>query len=155
MKLALGILCWVYALQASAVTLAWQASPDATVTGYKLYYGVASGVYTNSVNVGTNLTCRLTNLVLGVTYYFVVTAYNAAGLESLPSNEVSWFARLAAPVMRGEPWVRLTPVIEHSTDLLAWESFEGEPTWLPATNAMEFFATRRLLIEPVQRVSEP
>src|SRR5262249_43558919 len=32
----------------------------------------------------------LTNLTAGTTYYFVVTARNASGVESVPSNEVSY-----------------------------------------------------------------
>ena len=59
------------------------------------------------------------------------------------------------PVMNGEPWVRLTPVIERSTNLVTWRSIEGEATWIAATNAMEFFATKRLLIERVQQVRQP
>jgi hypothetical protein len=78
--------------QTFTLTLAWDASPDAGVTGYRLYYGVASGQYTNSITVGNTTMATVTNLVKGVTYYFATTAYNASGVESPFSNEVTYTA---------------------------------------------------------------
>ena len=77
-----------------SVTLAWDQSPSSTnyvVGSYNLYYGAASGVYTNRVSVlgVTNTTNMVTNLVRGVTYYFAATAVTTNGLESDYSNEVS------------------------------------------------------------------
>jgi hypothetical protein len=51
--------------------------------------GLASGVYTQSTDVGNTTTATASNLISGSTYYFVVTAYNSAGVESPHSNEVS------------------------------------------------------------------
>lgn len=73
---------------ASSVTLAWNPSTDPDVINYNLYYGAASGVYTNEIPVGTNSTAAVTGLVPGTTYYFVVTAEDAYGLESAYSNEI-------------------------------------------------------------------
>lgn len=57
------------------ITVAWNAAADhALVTNYALSYGIASGVYTNSVNAGTNLTATVSNLVRGLRYYFAVRA---------------------------------------------------------------------------------
>ena len=72
-----------------AATLQWDPVPHAT--GYKLYYGKAAGSYTQSVNVGNVIHYDLDTLPLtqGITYYFAVTAYNAAG-ESSSSAPVSW-----------------------------------------------------------------
>jgi len=75
-------------LTASA-TLAWQPSSDPAVTGYKLYYGVASHTYTNSIDTGRSTTAIVSNLVKGSTYYFAVTAYDSSGTESPFSNEAS------------------------------------------------------------------
>lgn len=100
--------------QAASVTLAWNKSCN--VAGYRVYYGptgtlrtniypsmtdgcgvvrpaetnVYHGQYTNNVTVvgETNTTCTISNLVVGATYYFVVTCYDSAGLESDFSNEV-------------------------------------------------------------------
>ena len=75
---------------AGTVTLAWDASSGTNViANYKVYYGVASDTYTNSVAAGTNLTVSVSNLVLGVTYYFAATAVDTSGLESDYSTEVS------------------------------------------------------------------
>lgn len=73
-----------------AVTLAWDPSPDPSVVGYKVYSGpVWSGVFTGT-DAGTNTTFQVDNLQQWVTYSFYVTAYNAAGVESLPSNSVQY-----------------------------------------------------------------
>jgi hypothetical protein len=81
----------------STVTLAWSANiptsdPATNTTGYKLYIGLASGNYTQSIDVGNKTTATVSNLISGTTYYSVITAYNSAGLESLDSNEVSYLA---------------------------------------------------------------
>ncbi len=66
------------------VTLAWDASPDANVTGYALYYGTENPAVTNRLDVGPVLSVMLTNLYAGSNYFFLVVAYNASGAESVP-----------------------------------------------------------------------
>jgi len=92
MKWAFIFAIWLTALAASAatVTLAWDASPDASVTGYRIYYGPASGSYTNSTTVGNVTNATLTSLKAGAIYYFAATAYDGSGLESDFSNETSY-----------------------------------------------------------------
>lgn len=72
------------------VGLAWDAEPASNnIALYKLYWGVASRTYTNSLPF-TNNTGTVSNLIRGVTYYFGATAVNTNGLESTNfSNEVS------------------------------------------------------------------
>jgi hypothetical protein len=72
------------------VTLAWDASPDASVTGYRVYFGIAPEQYTNSVTVGTATTVTISNLVPRTRYYFAATAFDATGVESDFSNEANW-----------------------------------------------------------------
>jgi hypothetical protein len=72
----------------STATLTWNAVTGATITGYKVYYGVAPQQYTQSIDVGNVTSSTVNSLTVGTTYYFVVTAYNSAG-ESSTSNEVS------------------------------------------------------------------
>ena len=74
---------------AGSLTLAWDASPDPAVFGYRLYWGTAPGQYTSSLDVRTATTMTVNNLVDGRAYYFVVRAYNALNTESAPSVEVS------------------------------------------------------------------
>ena len=76
-------------LSAGEVTLAWDPNSEPDLAGYKLYYGLGSGQYDEIIDVGNVTTNTVTGLEDGLTYYFVVTAYNTAGLESDPSNEVS------------------------------------------------------------------
>ena len=81
---------YLTASASQSVSLAWDSSPDTNVTGYVLYYGNVSGTYTSRLDVDTNTTTTVTGLAEGSTYYFVVTAYSAVGLESAPSNEVGF-----------------------------------------------------------------
>lgn len=74
---------------AGSVSLAWDTSPDASVVGYKVYYGVAAGTYTNSAAVGNVTNATLTGLVNGTTYYFAASAIDGSGFESDFSNETA------------------------------------------------------------------
>ena len=71
-----------------SAVLSWMPSPDAHVVGYNVYYGTASGHYTQFMPAGTATAVTIHGLMEGTTYYFAVTAYNGAGLESAPSDEV-------------------------------------------------------------------
>lgn len=73
-----------------SVTLAWDASPDASVTGYRLHIGDSTFHYTNSAVVGNVLTARVENLMPSATYSFAATAYDAQGVESPFSNEIQY-----------------------------------------------------------------
>lgn len=79
------------------ITLAWNAVAGST--NYNLYYGVASGNYTNKISTGVVTSTPVTNLVRGVTYFFAVTDVENHGLESLYSSEVSY----AVPVLPPPP----------------------------------------------------
>lgn len=69
-------------------TLAWDASTDPSVIGYKLSRGTSSGSYDTVIDVGLTLERQVTGLT-GRTYYFAVSAYTASGAESAYSNELS------------------------------------------------------------------
>jgi hypothetical protein len=73
--------------QSQTVTATWDANTDGLTTGYRLYYGTASGTYTQNVNVGNVVSYPLT-LASG-TYFLVVRGYNASGQLGSSSNEVS------------------------------------------------------------------
>lgn len=89
-RLILLLLCSALSAAAASVTLAWDASPDASVTGYRIYFGPASGAYTNSVAVGNVTNATVTSLKAGAIYYFAATAHDGSGLESAFSNETSY-----------------------------------------------------------------
>jgi hypothetical protein len=65
-----------------SIPLAWNPSADASVAGYKIYYGSVSGNYTNSVDVGNVTNAVIGGLVAGTTYFFAATSYNTNGVES-------------------------------------------------------------------------
>ncbi|MEI6560947.1 MAG: Ig-like domain-containing protein [Verrucomicrobiota bacterium] len=96
MRGVLLALAGVFVLTQSAWSAAftWDPSPDANIAGYRLYYGSASGNYTQSVDVGNVTQATVANLTAGATYYAAVTAYNTAALESVKSNEVSFVAAM-------------------------------------------------------------
>jgi hypothetical protein len=73
-------------------TITWQSNVEPDLSGYRVYIGSSSGVYTSNVNVG-NVTSYL---VTGITpiqrwYYFAVTAYDTTGNESAFSSEVRYY----------------------------------------------------------------
>jgi len=75
-------------LFAKSISFAWNPGPSNLVSGYILYYGTYSGNYSQSINVGLTTSATVSDLSEGETYFFVVTAYNASGTQSLPSNQV-------------------------------------------------------------------
>jgi outer membrane biosynthesis protein TonB len=82
---------------ASSTSLAWNANTATTnantnAVGYKLHTGFSSGNYTLTSDLGktTATTVQLTKS--GSTYFFIVTAYNAARTESPVSNQISVLA---------------------------------------------------------------
>jgi fibronectin type 3 domain-containing protein len=85
-------------LTSSTVTLRWDKSPGRSVKGYRLHYGTTSGrSYSKIIDVGKVTTYTISNLNAGKTYYVVVTAYNAAGKESPPSNQISFTVSASTP----------------------------------------------------------
>lgn len=123
MFISLVVIVGAFMARAASVQLVWDPSSSSDVSGYALYYGPSSGIYTNRKPTSdTNLT--VSGLVTGAHYFFVVTATNSAGLESLPSNEVCWTAPLTNRLI-GLPTLRLdrdvsSVTIQTSPDLATW-----------------------------------
>lgn len=76
--------------------LSWQAptknvdgSTLTNLSGYKIYYGTTSRNYTQSASVSGASTTQWTLSLAPGTYYFALTAIDAAGGESSKTNEVS------------------------------------------------------------------
>ena len=147
------LLAWAGVMNAQSVTLAWDASPSAAVAGYRVYYGTNSRAYSYVTNAGLALNQSLA-LPYRARWFFAATAYDSNGLESDYSNEVEWEWRPEAPVMQGEPMIRLSPVIERSTNQVDWSSLTGAPTYLSATNRAEFFRAQRLIVEDARVVRD-
>ena len=131
-----------------SVTLAWNQSTDPTVAGYNIYYGGASGTYTNESSAGSATNATISGLISGKTYYFAATAYNSLGLESGFSSEMSYVVPTTLPGVQ----LRVTPArqfvltvtgpvghtynIQASPDLTAWTVI-GSVT-VPAGGSLDF-----------------
>jgi hypothetical protein len=110
MKRIALVVCIVLALAAPAlatsnITLAWDPTPSGVV-GVRIYQSAAAGTYqygsssaVATIAAGTTQ-ATLSNVPDG-TYYWVATAYDAAGNESGPSNEVSATFDTTAPAAPG------------------------------------------------------
>jgi len=81
------------------LTLAWDSNPDDGV-GYRVYYGTASRSYTFTNDVGSSTAVTLQGLQRGVTYFLAVTAYDASGVESDFSEELSYARPI--PTLQGQ-----------------------------------------------------
>lgn len=96
------------------VRLDWLASPEPSVTGYRVYRSTTSGGQYTRTGTSTAPGFDDLGLVNGTTYYYVVTAFDASS-ESPESNEAS--ARPEAPaVLVAE--VRLDPSVIRAECLL-------------------------------------
>ena len=78
---------------AGTMLLEWDAAANAQ--GYRLYYGTASGQYTQTKDVGNALSASLSGLADCTTWYVAVKAYNSAGESPSFSNEVVGMPRPA------------------------------------------------------------
>ena len=111
MKSLLFLAAVLFALPAEPVTFDWDHSPDPTVVKYRLYWGKEANVYTASqvtLNRTNAISIADTNLMANVGYFFTVTAVNAAGIESVPSNVVG-FTNIVRPLPAGTLRVNIPP----------------------------------------------
>lgn len=109
----------------AGASITWTASVDAAVIGYHVYYGTFQGTLTYEIDAGNNLTTTVVGLDVGRTYYFSVTAYDAAGCESDLSGEVPFVVSQTLVIdfgaTRNAPKV-VAPgsFLESSTDMVNW-----------------------------------
>ena len=90
---------------AAQATLAWDPNTESDLAGYRVHYGTSSGSYTVHTDVPDVTTYTVTALTAGQTYYFAVSAYDAAGNESGDRNPASY----AVPGVNGAPTTPATP----------------------------------------------
>jgi hypothetical protein len=76
---------------AHSVSLSWVASTSTTVVGYNIYRGSVSGGPYTVLNSTPNASLTYTDMTVtaGQTYYYVVTAVDGSGNESVVSNQVA------------------------------------------------------------------
>jgi hypothetical protein len=83
------LLCIPHA-NAASVTLVWDPNAEPDISGYRLYYGKASGTFEFVIDVGNQTTYNFSDLEDAKAYYFVVTAYDISGRESDFSSELRY-----------------------------------------------------------------
>jgi hypothetical protein len=140
-KVLCGILCvgilWspVQSLGATltgiySVTLAWDGSTSPEVTGYRVYVGETSGVYSSSIDVGNVTTVTITGLSNGIPYFSSTTAVDAFGQESPGSNEIRFVLGIPTVQMsmalNGQVSLKVSGQIGHSYYIQASENLT---TW--------------------------
>ena len=88
-----------HAAQVTQITLAWDPSDDPNVAGYNVYRRTAGRAYKKSIGTVENVPNPefSLNVSYGNKYYFVVTAYDIDGIESSPSDEISWPIQVYSP----------------------------------------------------------
>jgi hypothetical protein len=132
-KLILALLVFACSGYAADVRLVWDPPAEAGAAGYKLYRGTASHGYDSVTDVGNATSFTVTGLAAG-TYYFAVTAYDAARVESGYSNEVVFQVAggdTAPPVISSVSVSGITS----SAAAISWTTNE------PATSQVDYGAT--------------
>ncbi len=101
----------------ASIQLAWNRNPEPNIAGYRIYWGTEAGKATNVLDVGNVITAVVPLPQSGV-YYFMATAYDTGGLESLPSAEIR------ETVLPGTPGGvrRVVFKLQSSVDLKEWET---------------------------------
>ena len=84
-------------VHAARLTLSWNApttNQDGSslndLAGHKVHYGLNPGSYSDPLDVGLATSVVLSDMVVGQTYYFAVTAYDTSGNQSAFSAEISY-----------------------------------------------------------------
>jgi hypothetical protein len=120
-----------------SIRLGWNPLERGEVTGYRLYYGMISGLYDKVIDARKG-TVKAIRLKKGYEYYVVVTAYNEYG-ESEPSNEVqvNTCTYRLAPGKKKMKQIGGTGTVKVVTQPdCAWTSVSGV-TWLTITAGSE------------------
>jgi len=80
-------------ISAQTAKVRWQPNTEEDLAGYKVYYGLQSRNYFESINSGNVTQQIINNLLTDTLYYFAVTAYDKSGNESTYSIEVKKFIK--------------------------------------------------------------
>lgn len=93
-----------YSQPTGSIGLTWSPNNESDLAGYRVYQGTQPGQFTELINVGLTNVAIIESLSPGTTYYWFITAYNTAGMESLPSQTVSITTEGGEPVVAVTGW---------------------------------------------------
>lgn len=121
-----------------AVTLAWERNADPAAIGYYVYSQEENASATR-INVASLTKVTIPGLKEGLRYTFKVTAYNASGLESVPSNEAGFVVPVTLRLLPGSTAVAAKRLqfpmapghwyeLQASTNLTTWTTIWQTPT---------------------------
>lgn len=128
-----SLLC-VSAQAAPSLLLEWGPSPDADVINYRLYWGPGSGNYNAFRDLGNITNTVFIDFSEGMHLWFVVTAMNAEGAESDPSNEIDFlFPRQILP----PGTLHFTITVQTSSNLVTWA--DAGAAVMASTNPAAFY----------------
>lgn len=102
-KLLILLACFQISNVMMGLTLTWrppESGPE--VAGYYIYATDVTSNNTFKTDVGNVTMYSVPNLVIGRTYVFYATAFNAHGLESDPSNTFTYVHKIKSPTLVGE-----------------------------------------------------
>ncbi len=134
----LYLLCIPGVVLASSLQISWNPNTETDLSGYKIYYGNASGVYTSYINVRNNTSVAIGGFFEGRTYYIAVTAYDYSGNESGYSQEVS------VSIPEGRPGI-LNTIFSWAANLLS--GWQGIGSQLSQYNLKDFSTSNQQEIE--------
>lgn len=142
------------------VTVGWDAptentdgSPLTDLAGFRVYYGLTSGVYTVVSPLIVPEQYTTTNLNMETTYYFAVTALDTSGNESDFSEELERKRKVYTPDVAVTPYSAgktLITVTNNSENATIFVTIDGTE---PSTNSIEyiepFIVTNSLRVQVV------
>lgn len=157
-KEILILLLFVWVFRVDAATLLWDANPASdNVTGYRIYHGLSSRAYDGVIDVGNVTIYSLTmHFVPTKPVYFAVTAYNADGLESDFSDEVTYTRGIKLLIKLGLITAEVAPgknyLLEGTNDFTSWLGVEAKTSdseellfnIAMSDNPMKFFRLKEL-----------
>jgi hypothetical protein len=151
--MALALFFCLPKLPAQSVTLAWNASPDTSVTGYLVDFGTdASNLY-SQIDVGTNTFASIGNLQPGSTNYFEVVAYNAVDAESPPSNLIEYIVPAVPGQTKTNSTARtnsLAAVTVQTNDIISFSLLRsGEGTLVPNLKSNAFLEGKKYTLTAI------
>lgn len=127
--LSLCTITSAFAQPTGSIGLTWAPNSEPDIAGYRIYQGNQPGQFNKQIDVGFSTVAVIDSLTPGTTYYWYVTAYNSADLESLPSNVVTITTEGGDTVQAVTGW----EMVRTATDVrMTWslpEASQGVGRW--------------------------